>query len=165
MAVPPERLSSSQHVSTVNPNHQATGAQQTENATHWPSPQRGRSSLTLPTLSPCPIVPRHGATSACAAMETSSAELHDGGRSGTTTLGSSISAVSTPASVPTTLESSSSSCSGSADPELDLLFELCDHFLGRSCFGGGASRPNYGCDNGWREPPPLRARRCMPPVV
>jgi len=148
MAVPPERLSSCQHVNTVNPNNQATGAQQTVDNTQWPSPQRGRSSLTLPPLSPRPIVPRHAAISACAAMETSSAELHDGGRSGTTTLGSSISAVSTPASVPTTSESSSSSGSGSADPELDLLFELCAHFLGRSCFGGGASRPNYGRDNG-----------------
>jgi len=146
--VPPERLSSRQHVSTVNPNHQATGAQQTVDATHWPSPQRWRSSLTLPPLSPCPIVPRHAATSACAAMETSSAELHDGVRSGTTTLGSSISAVSTPASVPTTSESSSSSGSGSADPELDLFFELCAHFLGRSRFGGGASRPKYRRDNG-----------------
>jgi len=81
-------------------------------------------------------------------METTSAELHDGGRSGTTTLDGSISAVSTPASVPTTSESLSSSGSGSADPELDLLFELCAHFLGRSHFGGGASRPKYGRDNG-----------------
>jgi len=74
--------------------------------------------------------------------------LHDGGRSGTTTLSSSTSAVSTPASAPRTSESSSSRCSGSADPELDLLFELRSHFLGRSRFGGGASRPNYGRNNG-----------------
>jgi len=117
-------------------------------ATHWPSLRRGRSSLTLPPPSPYPIVPRHAATLACAAMETSSAELHDGDWSGKTTLDSFISAVLTPASVPTTSESSSSSGSGSADPELDLLFELWDHFLGRSRVGGNASRPNYGRDNG-----------------
>jgi len=148
MAVPPERQSSRQHVGTVNPNHQATGAQQTVGATHWPSPRSGKSSHTLPPPSPYPIVLLHAATSACAAMEKSSAELHDGGRSGTTTMDSSTCAVSTPASVPTTSDSSSSSGSGSADPELDLLFELCAHFLGRSRFGGGASRPNYGRDKG-----------------
>jgi len=81
-------------------------------------------------------------------MEISSAELHDGGRSGTTTLDRSISAISTPASAPTTSESSSSSGSGSADPELDLLVGFCAHFLGRSRFGGGESRPNHGRDNG-----------------
>jgi len=90
----------------------------------------------------------HAATSSCAAVETSSAELHDGGRSGATTLDSSTRAVSTPASVPKTSESSSSSGSGSAEPELDLLLELCAHFLGRSRSVGGASCAKYRRDNG-----------------
>jgi len=148
MAVPQERQSSRQHVSTVHPNHQATGAQQAVGATNWPFFRRGRSSHTLPPPSPYPIVLLHAATSACAAKDTSAAELHDGGPSDTTTLDSSISAVSTPASVPKTSESSSSSGSVSADPDLNPLLELCAHFRGRSSFGGGASRPNYGRDNG-----------------
>jgi len=123
MAVPPERLSSRQHVNTVNPNNQATGAQQTVDATQWPSPQRGRSSLTLPPLSPCPVVPRHAATSAClppgwsAALLVSSAWL-TGRWSASRRL-----------RLPITPESAFTGCccSGSLTPESDLFG------FGRAC--------------------------------